>query len=365
MPARQRGRVEKLASGRWTARYYDEQGERRRQGGFETKTAASDWLENKLREVEALRRGDPAALRRQDMPTYNQLCVEFLAQHSAERNTLRALGEWLVSSRRKFGDVPVDRLVPYEIAVWRKTCPERSAWHYTKAMRQVLNYAVRAQLLERNPAADVPNPRPKRREVLAFNTPADVEAVSEELWSEATPQLAAIPIVVAWTGLRPEEWVALERSDIDGDVIRVRRVYTDGQLKTYGKNARSLRVVPLPQRAVDAISALPTRLDTRLLFPAARGGYINLDSFRRNEWRPAVKAAGLVGRTPYALRHTYASWSIAAGIGLFELSRLMGTSVEQIDRTYGHLLPDSLDRARTALDVFGAAQEEPIETFGP
>jgi hypothetical protein len=30
----------------------------------------------------------------------------------------------------------------------------------------------------------------------------------------------------------------------------------------------------------------------------------------------------------------------------------MGTSVEQIDRTYGHLLPDSMDRARQALDAF-------------
>ena len=31
----------------------------------------------------------------------------------------------------------------------------------------------------------------------------------------------------------------------------------------------------------------------------------------------------------------------------------MGTSVDQIDRTYGHLLPDSLDRARTALNACG------------
>jgi hypothetical protein len=37
---------------------------------------------------------------------------------------------------------------------------------------------------------------------------------------------------------------------------------------------------------------------------------------------------------------------------LFELARFMGTSVEQIDRTYGHLLPDTLERARTALDAF-------------
>jgi hypothetical protein len=39
-------------------------------------------------------------------------------------------------------------------------------------------------------------------------------------------------------------------------------------------------------------------------------------------------------------------------IGPGELARFMGTSVDQIDRTYGHLLPDALDRTRTALDAF-------------
>jgi hypothetical protein len=36
----------------------------------------------------------------------------------------------------------------------------------------------------------------------------------------------------------------------------------------------------------------------------------------------------------------------------------MGTSVEQIDKTYGHLLPDSAKRVRTALDVFFAEADE-------
>jgi hypothetical protein len=36
----------------------------------------------------------------------------------------------------------------------------------------------------------------------------------------------------------------------------------------------------------------------------------------------------------------------------------MGTSVAQIDKTYGHLLPDSLERARSALDAFVAGSHE-------
>ena len=53
-----------------------------------------------------------------------------------------------------------------------------------------------------------------------------------------------------------------------------------------------------------------------------------------------------------ALRHTFASFAIAAGVSLFELSVFMGTSVNQIGKTYGHLLPDSLERTRTALDTY-------------
>jgi hypothetical protein len=41
----------------------------------------------------------------------------------------------------------------------------------------------------------------------------------------------------------------------------------------------------------------------------------------------------------------------------FFTPRFMDTSVEEIDRTYGHLLPDALDRTRAALDAFVATTE--------
>ncbi len=89
---------------------------------------------------------------------------------------------------------------------------------------------------------------------------------------------------------------------------------------------------------------------------------MNLHEWRSDEWTPAVRAAGLAHRSPYAPRHTYATYAIAAGDSLFELARFMGTSFEQIDKTYGHLLPDALGRMRTALDAFTIANEADAAT---
>jgi integrase len=52
------------------------------------------------------------------------------------------------------------------------------------------------------------------------------------------------------------------------------------------------------------------------------------------------------------MRHTFASVAIAAGIPTFEIARMMGTSVLMIEKTYGHLLADALDRGRVALEAF-------------
>jgi integrase len=64
--------------------------------------------------------------------------------------------------------------------------------------------------------------------------------------------------------------------------------------------------------------------------------------------------------TPYSLRHTYAAFSIAAGVPLFSLARRMGTSVEQIDNTYGHLLPDAVEYERGLLDTFDARENDAV-----
>ena len=97
--------------------------------------------------------------------------------------------------------------------------------------------------------------------------------------------------------------------------------------------------MPLSPAAIAAFEALVPRLDTRRLFPAPNGALMNLDNFRRREWSRAVESADVRGRPRiYDLRATFASNALAAEVTVFELARIMGTSVPMIERHYGALL---------------------------
>ena len=188
----------------------------------------------------------------------------------------------------------------------------------------------------------------------------EVDAIAAEL----APERRAIPLFAAATGLRPEEWQALERRDVDrgGRILHVRRTVSSGEVVDLGKTKRSRRQIPLTGRALDALDLVPPRLDTPLLFPADRGGVINLDNFRRREWHPAVEAAGIP--TPariYDLRSTFASDALAAGVGIHALARVMGTSTTMIERHYGTLLDGAMESIAGRLDALDTERDREDE----
>ena len=123
----------------------------------------------------------------------------------------------------------------------------------------------------------------------------------------------------AETRLRPREWLALERRDVDKVARRVcvEREHVEGVTKPYGKTTTSRHAVPLTQRARDALEALPPSHPLTAPVPLDTGGYVNTQ---------------------------------------------LATSVEMIECTYGHLVEGADDAFRSRLDAFAASrgEKEPV-----
>jgi integrase len=282
------------------------------------------------------------------------LVDEYLGQHEASPVTLEKLHWLLQRAVASFGRYRLDELRPEEIAAWRMTVPHGYRFEATQALRQVLARAVVWGMLDVNPAKQgVENRQRRRTEKRPFESWEELDAVAERLGRRLGP----MAIFAAATGMRPGEWVALERRDIDrgGRVAYVRRSFAKGRLRCT-KTEASVRAVPLQSRALDALEQLPSGSTSDLLFPAPHGGYLDLHNFRNRNWKPAQQAAGVEPfRRIYDLRHTFATFALRAGISTFELSRCMGASLTMIDRHYGHLARDGREHAIQLLDELNAA----------
>ncbi len=294
VPAKQAGSYYRTSDG-WGVRWY-EGGRRRYQSGFESKSAARGYFGDV---VQPRLKGRPAA-----MPevTFGELVERCLRAHAVavQPRTLRSLQDRLRRPLTAFGDVPVRELEHQvaEIAAWRTTLPEGYRYAVMSAFRQVCAAGVRWGYLAENPAVAVgPNPQPRAVELEPLGL-AEVEAIAVELG----PVYGPLVVFAAETALRPEEWAAARRQDVDRvqGVVRVERTVVDGLEKPYGKTARSRRAVPLSARAIAALDELPAQLRSPLLFPAPQGGPIRL-----NNWRSPRMAAGAVRgrrRVPPAVR---------------------------------------------------------------
>lgn len=169
------------------------------------------------------------------------------------------------------------------ICAWQGTLPEGHRFEATQALRQVLNRAVAWELIDVNPAKrGVDNPLRRFPEKRPFESWAEIETVAGKLGRVLGPMV----VFAAATGLRPSELFALETSrprPHRRHRLRPARVREGAPNQHKGD----------PQHASGALAGYGARgaeqlppSDSPLLFPAARGGHIELHSFRQRYWRP-------------------------------------------------------------------------------
>jgi integrase len=135
------------------------------------------------------------------------------------------------------------------------------------------------------------------------------------------------------------------------------------------EDPRSKRDVPLPQVAADAIAAHLARFppaEDGTIFTGANGLRHRGDWYGTRVFRSAVAAADLPkGTTSHDLRHHYASVLLAAGESVMAVAERLGhDDASLVLKTYGHLMPDSEDRTRRAVDEAWCAPDVPRTGLG-
>ena len=207
-----------------------------------------------------------------------------------------------------------------------------------------------------NPAKGLKLPSDGEVDEMVFLTAAEYDRLlgaTPEYWQPLVALLAG-------TGCRWGEATALRPSDLDLDaetpVVRITRAWTRGErggvYKGAPKTRRGRRTITIDPTTVGLVRHLvDNRPDDDLLFVGARGGRVAHQNFHPRVWLRAVAASGLAKRPRiHDLRHSHASWLIAAGVPLPIIQYRLGhESIKTTSDRYGHMLPGAGDVAAAAM----------------
>jgi integrase len=342
---------------RWRVRYRDPTG-RERAKSFARRVDAQRFLQHA--EADKLRGlwVDP----QQGRTTVGELAERWYATTVALKPKTREDYRSLLNNHvlPTFGDRAVASLDTLAVRGWlaglvNKGLSPSRAKHTYYVLFAVLEAAIQAGALVRNPAAGVRVPRDRSRE-MHFLSAAGVERLAEAI----VPPYGLLVRFAAYTGLRAGEIAALrvKRLDLLRGTVRVVESATEvgGRLIIGPTKTHSERTVRLPRFLRDDLAAYlasRSRNPDGFVFTAPKGGQLRHNNFYQRLFCPALARAGLPTEVRFHdLRHTCAALLIAQGAHPKAIQAHLGHSSIQVtmDR-YGHLFPDALEHLADRLDA--------------
>lgn len=250
-------------------------------------------------------------------------------------------------------DRDVREMTPLDVERWqaamgRRFAPGTVNGHLVR-LRSVLDLGVRGGHLERNVAKEVSKLRTPRTEAVWW-TPEETQALLDACrrqWPQWWPQI----LVMVRTGIRASEARGLRWEDVS---FVERQLHVRQQITRYGtgptKN-RKPRKIPLSGDAIAALreQRLQTGMRGELVFQKKSGGPLGETTLAKR-LNKITRLAGVPNYHVHALRHTFASHLVRAGVALYQVSKLLGHHDIKTTQIYAHLAPDTLAESVALLD---------------
>jgi integrase len=177
----------------------------------------------------------------------------------------------------------------------------------------------------------------------------------------------AMVVAQAGLGLRVGELLGLRVTDVDflRRTVEVQCQITrqGGTVRAETKTPHSQRSIPLPQVVADALSAHLATYgpgSDGSLFATVHGNPYRSDYYDKLFRATVARTTLPKGTSSHDLRHHYASVLLAAGESVVAVAARLGhENAALVLSTYGHLMPDSEDRTRRAVDDAWCAPRVP------
>lgn len=233
-------------------------------------------------------------------------------------------------------------------------------------LRAALKKAVKIRLLMFNvcDAVELPKQTKKERRVLSEDEQKRLLKVLKE------DEQGIMYIFALFTGLRRGEVLALRWSDVDLEEGIISVTKTLNRVNTYAdsgdrtklivsepKTETSKRIIPIVDSLLPLLKKQKQKNNNEfnLVFPSEAGGYIDPGNYNRKFYK-LVKKAGLPKANPHALRHSFATRALEAGVDLKTTQELLGhSSITITSDLYTHALmkhkKKELNKLKSALSL--------------
>lgn len=295
-----------------------------------------------------------AALSRQDSGSlyFEELIdvyLEWMRKHR-KASTADQRARSLKLAKKELGYRYATSLTLYELETWADRQREVRGWQDStvtlrlSSVRACLRWGAKKGVIAKNPIGEMELPGYASRGVECVLSPEAEESVIKA----ANPSTRDIIHFLKETGCRPGEALATEARHYDRQrQVIVLPAKARGEEKTH-KNARSgkPRVIYLTKTAVDLVERLCKLWPTGPIFRNTWTRRVGPDKGTRRTWTSKGLAAafkllrrrtGIKGLIAYSFRHTYAVRWLRAGKPVAPLAEVLGTSIQMIQKHYGHL----------------------------
>ena len=217
------------------------------------------------------------------------------------------------------------------------------------ALRSFYRYALRRNLVVKDPVHGIQGPKRKRPLPQFLKESEMDQLLDERMWTDSYKDVLARTIIVTFyeTGVRISELIGLNDKDVD---------YINCEIKVTGKRDKQ-RIIPFGDELFKTLTAyqqqrdVETESESVAFFRTEKGKRVTGEQVRQMVKINLSKVSTLKKRSPHVLRHTFATAMLNHDAGLESVKKLLGheslstteiythTTFEQLKKVYNNAHP--------------------------